>query len=155
MYGTRILQTTNARPTFRTVTPLYQKTPLRGKLNALLAVLTGRSSRLAALDELAEDKAVIDQPLVGAKMVRINDIRASEDRADDFDRNFNPPVTHTKSRWLSIAAARLNGQTMPAVALIKVGEVYYAVRDGHHRISVAKACFPFPPQYFANSPAAA
>jgi len=27
---------------------------------------------------------------------------------------------------------------MPAVELIKVGEVY-AVRDGHHRISVARA----------------
>jgi hypothetical protein len=39
---------------------------------------------------------------------------------------------------LSIAVARLNGQAMPAVELIKVGGVY-AVRDGHHRISVAQA----------------
>lgn len=46
--------------------------------------------------------------------------------------------THTRRRWLSIAVARLNGQAMPAVELIKVGDVY-VVRDGHHRISVARA----------------
>ena len=48
------------------------------------------------------------------------------------------PETHTRSRWLSIAAARLNGQAIPAVELIKAGDTY-AVRDGHHRISVARA----------------
>jgi hypothetical protein len=37
MYGTSILQATDARPTLRTVTPLYQKSVLRGKLNRLLA----------------------------------------------------------------------------------------------------------------------
>lgn len=65
-------------------------------------------------------------------------LQASEDRSGDFDRSFNPLETHTKSLWLSIAAARLNGIAMPAVELIMVGEIY-AVRDGHHRISVAKA----------------
>lgn len=79
-----------------------------------------------------------NQRHLGSKMVRIADIQASEDRSGDFDRSFNPLETHTKSRWLSIAVARLNGQAMPAVELIKVGEVY-AVRDGHHRISVARA----------------
>lgn len=138
MYGTSILQATDARPTFRTVAPLYQKSLLRGKLNALLAALTGRSSHLTALAEITHGKAVIDQCPLGAKMVRISDIQGSEDRAGDFDRSFNPLQIHTKSRWLSIATARLNGQAMPAVELIKVGEAY-AVRDGHHRISVAKA----------------
>ena len=64
--------------------------------------------------------------------------RPARHRSGDFDRNFHPLETHTRSRWLSIAVARLNGQAMPAVELIKVGEVY-AVRDGHHRISVARA----------------
>ena len=70
--------------------------------------------------------------------MRIADIQASENCSGDFDRNFNPLDNYTKSRWLSIAVARLNSQAMPAVELIKVGEVY-AVRDGHHRISVARA----------------
>jgi hypothetical protein len=138
MYGTSILQATDARPTLGTVTPLYQKSVLRGKLNSLLASLTGRSSQLTDIGQLTGGQPVANQRFLGSKVVRIAEIQASEDRSGDFDRNFNPLETHTKSRWLSIAAARLNGQAMPAVELIKVGDVY-AVRDGHHRISVARA----------------
>lgn len=138
MYGANILQATDARPTLRTVTPLYQKSVLRGKLNSLLAALTGRSSQLTDLSRLTGGQKVANQRSLGSKVVRIADILASEDRSGDFDRSFNPLETHTKSRWLSIATARLNGQAMPAVDLIKVGDAY-AVRDGHHRISVARA----------------
>ena len=138
MYGANILQATDARPTLRTVTPLYQKSVLRGKLNSLLAALTGHSSQLVDVSRLTGGQRVSGQRSLGSKVVRIADIRASEDRSGDFDRSFNPLETHTKSRWLSIATARLNGQAMPAVDLIKVGDAY-AVRDGHHRISVARA----------------
>lgn len=138
MYGTNMLQASDARPTFRTVAPLYQKSVLRGKLDSLLAALAGRSSQLADVTELTGGRRVSNQRSLGSKVVRIADIQASEDRSGDFDRSFHPLETHTKSRWLSIAVARLNGQAMPAVELIKVGDVY-AVRDGHHRISVARA----------------
>jgi hypothetical protein len=138
MYGATILQATDARPTLRSVTPLYQKSVLRGKLNSMLAVLAGRSSGLGDISQLTGGRRVHSQRSLGAKVVRIAEIQASEDRSGDFDRGFNPLEIHTKSRWLSIAAARLNGQAMPAVELIKVGDAY-AVRDGHHRISVARA----------------
>ena len=138
MYGTNILQATDARPTLRTVTPLYQKSVLRGKLNSLLAALAGRSGQLADVSQLTGGQRISNQRFLGSKVVRIAEIRASEDRSGDFDRSFNPLEIHTKSRWLSIATARLNGQAMPAVELIKVGDAY-AVRDGHHRISVARA----------------
>ena len=138
MYGTSTLQPTDALPTFRTVGPLYQRTVARAKRQKLLAAVTGRSTHLAAIDELTKGQAVHNQRHLGSKVVCIADIQASEDRSGDFDRSFNPLETHTKSRWLSIAAARLNGIAMPAVDLIKIGDVY-AVRDGHHRISVARA----------------
>jgi hypothetical protein len=138
MYGTSILQAIDARPTLGSVTPLYQKVVLRGKRQKLLAAVTRRSTSLPAIGDLTQGKAVRNQRHLGPKLVRIADIQASEDRSGDFDRSFHPLETHTKSRWLSIAVARLNGQAMPAVELIKVGDAY-AVRDGHHRISVARA----------------
>jgi hypothetical protein len=46
--------------------------------------------------------------------------------------------TRTIDRWVSVAIARSQGVTLPAVELILVGEDYF-VRDGHHRISVARA----------------
>jgi hypothetical protein len=45
---------------------------------------------------------------------------------------------HNCERWINIAVARDMGVVLPAVDLVQVGDVYY-VRDGHHRISVAKA----------------
>jgi hypothetical protein len=138
MYGTSTLRISDARPSLQTVTPLYQKTVLQGKRQKLLAAVTGRSASLPAVEALTGGQAVRNQRHLGSKLVRIADIQASEDRSGDFDRNFHPLETHTKSRWLSIAVARLNGQAMPAVELIKVGDAY-AVRDGHHRISVARA----------------
>jgi hypothetical protein len=137
MYSANIMQTLDARPTLQTVRPLYQKALLRGKLQMLIAAVTGRSNRLGGIDELGAAPTTSQRGL-GARVVRIADIRASENRSGEFDSDFNPLKTHTRERWLSIAAARLNGIIMPAVELIQVGDVY-AVRDGHHRISVARA----------------
>jgi hypothetical protein len=71
-------------------------------------------------------------------MVLIAQIDGSENRSTDFDRNFNPLNDHTRDRWLSIARAWQRGRYLPPVKLIQVGDHYF-VRDGHHRISVARA----------------
>jgi ParB-like chromosome segregation protein Spo0J len=70
--------------------------------------------------------------------VPIQAICASEGRSHDFDRWFNPIRKHNKQRWMDIASACVTGRSLPAVDLIQVGD-RYIVRDGHHRISVAKA----------------
>jgi hypothetical protein len=43
-----------------------------------------------------------------------------------------------RSRWERIAAAQRRGEAMPPVSLFQIGELYF-VRDGHHRVSVAKS----------------
>jgi hypothetical protein len=75
---------------------------------------------------------------VGKQIVPIEQIRGTEGREADFDASFYPLNKHSRSRWINIAAAKYTGAEMPPVKLIKVGEEYY-VRDGHHRISVARA----------------
>jgi hypothetical protein len=74
----------------------------------------------------------------GTRTVAIEQIGGSENRVGDFDCEFNPLQTHTRDRWLSVATARQRGRYLPPVALIQVGDRYF-VRDGHHRISVARA----------------
>lgn len=91
-----------------------------------------------AIDELSQGKSMQSQQVLGPKVVGLVQIQVNEDRIDAFDRRLYPFETQARNRWLSIAAARLNGQAMPAVDLIKVGEVY-VIRDGHRRISVARA----------------
>ena len=74
----------------------------------------------------------------GIKTIRLNQIRGSEGRTEDFDANFKPLQVRSKDRWTSIAKAQLTDQALPLVDLIQIGETYF-VRDGHHRISVAQA----------------
>jgi hypothetical protein len=43
-----------------------------------------------------------------------------------------------RARWERIANAVRCGEPMPPISLFKIGEVYF-LRDGHHRVSVARA----------------
>lgn len=75
---------------------------------------------------------------VGLHTVPIGQIWGSGGLSDDFDRDFHPLQDHCKGRWLRVAAARDQDKVLPPVVLVQVGDVYF-VRDGHHRISVARA----------------
>ena len=74
----------------------------------------------------------------GRQQVRLADIRGTEGRASDFDDQFYPLSELTRKRWVSVARAMEAGLALPPVQLIRVGGEYF-VRDGHHRVSVARA----------------
>jgi hypothetical protein len=74
----------------------------------------------------------------GLQVVPLDAIVGTVDRAADFDRGFRPTTTRLRSRWERIAAAQRRGEALPPVSLYQVGELYF-VRDGHHRVSVAKS----------------
>src|SRR3954449_4364342 len=74
----------------------------------------------------------------GLKVVPLDAIVGTVDRAADFDRGFRPTTTRLRSRWERIAAAQRRGEALPPISLFQVGELYF-VRDGHHRVSVAKS----------------
>jgi hypothetical protein len=100
--------------------------------------LAGRSCALLDLDEALTNARVAGRSYVGIRQVPIDRIWGSEGRVEDFDAGFYPLQSHNMDRWVSVAAARQMGISLPPVELVQIGEVYY-VRDGHHRISVAKA----------------
>lgn len=116
----------------------YHYALAKGRRGQLWAGLTGRSRGLLSLEEIHQSCAVRARSNGGARTVAITQIRGSENRVADFDCEFNPLQDHTRERWLGIAAARQRGRQLPPVALIQVGNHYF-VRDGHHRISVARA----------------
>jgi hypothetical protein len=122
----------------QTIDKLYCRARNRGRWGQLWAALTGRSCRLLTLDEIRATCAICDNRDVGIQNVTICQIRGSESRGGDFDRDFNPLRDHNQGRWQRIAAARQLGKALPPVDLIQVGNLYF-VRDGHHRISVAQA----------------
>jgi ParB-like nuclease domain len=58
-------------------------------------------------------------------------------RAAQFDVQFRP-AAQTRCRWQRVWMAIQGGITLPPISVVRVGDGY-AIRDGHHRVSVAKA----------------
>jgi hypothetical protein len=58
-------------------------------------------------------------------------------RAAQFDREFRPSPP-TRRRWLGVWMAEQRGAVLPPISVAAVGDAY-AIRDGHHRVSVARA----------------
>jgi hypothetical protein len=110
----------------------------RGKLKRAIGNLKKEPARLIDLHSSQDTGRVLSRRYEGVRSVAIDQICGSEGRADDFDNAFNPLHERTRSRWLNIASLRLAELELPPVELIRLGETYF-VRDGHHRISVAKA----------------
>ena len=74
----------------------------------------------------------------GLRAVALKKIRGSLGRTSDFDCDFNPLDSRLRDRWQSIAMAFLHHRYLEPVDLIQVDDSYF-VKDGHHRISVARA----------------
>ncbi|MGH2946872.1 MAG: hypothetical protein ACRDPC_11525 [Solirubrobacteraceae bacterium] len=58
-------------------------------------------------------------------------------RASLFDRHFRP-AAGARARWQRLWLAEHRGAVLPPISVARVGNGF-AVRDGHHRVSVARA----------------
>ena len=117
---------------------LFSRALSRGAWRSFWHKLSGKENRLQDLTEVAMDAK--RQPAQRAAVVNIplTKIIGSEGRTNDFDSDFNPLKSHNRDRWIGIAVARRRGTVLPPVELIQAGNAYY-VRDGNHRVSVARA----------------
>jgi hypothetical protein len=103
-----------------------------------LGIIFGQKNRMSHLAERLSGKAVVGQHELGTRAVEIHKIVGSESRGDDFDSKFQPTGDRMRDRWVRVARARFNAAILPPVDLLQVGNEFY-VRDGHHRVSVARA----------------
>lgn len=103
---------------------------MRGEPNDV-GVILPYEEVVAALGFVSEHSA-------GFAVVALEAIVGTVDRGREFDRSFRPTSGRVRSRWEQIAAAMRRGESMPPVDLVRIGEIYF-VRDGHHRVSVARA----------------
>ena len=107
----------------------------------LIARLRGEPDDVAVVlpyEEVIEALGFVSENSLGLKVVPLDQIVGSVGRLRDFDRRFRPTSGRSRGRWEQIAAAARRGESFPAVDLVKVGQLYF-VRDGHHRVSVARA----------------
>jgi hypothetical protein len=76
---------------------------------------------------------------VGTVSIPVASIVGTVDRhkAATFDSSFRPP-DFSRGRWTLMYRAARRGAQLPPISVYRVGERHF-VRDGHHRVSVARA----------------
>lgn len=117
---------------------LYTGNLSRNKVSRLRNFLKGQSPELINLMSVVKSICISNRHYRGIESIDISKIRGSEGRTKDFDVSFRPLLKKQRDRWQSVASARLSNIPLPPVELVQVGDTYF-VRDGHHRISVARA----------------
>jgi len=89
-------------------------------------------------DEVVEALGWRGERRLGLQVIALDSIVGTVDRSRDFDRSFRPTSRRVRRRWEGIAEAIRRGQSMPPIDVYRIGEMHF-VRDGHHRVSVARA----------------
>jgi hypothetical protein len=114
----------------------------RARRRALLGQVLRRrgagGERLAVYDERTARRRSVGVAR-GVREIPIDAISATLEpsRAALFDRCFRPAPA-ARARWERIWLAEHRGQALPPISVVPLGDGY-AVRDGHHRVSVARA----------------
>lgn len=109
----------------------------RQVLGRLLALLRSERDQLLSLQEVRALLRPSSETYRGLQTVPIARIVGSEGRYRDFSRYFLPRHDHLKGRWMRVDAAHHQRLVLPPVTLYEIGGAYF-VRDGNHRVSVAR-----------------
>ena len=119
----------------------YSRARRRQVLSKLARRLRGQPGDVGLIlpfDEVVEALGRVGERYVGLESIALDSIVGTVGRNRDFDREFRPVSGRTRTRWERIANAQRRGQDMPPISVYRVGDMHF-VRDGHHRVSVARA----------------
>ena len=116
----------------------------RRQVMSQLARRLSRDSRdvdvILPFDEVVDALGRVEERYIGLQTIELDSILGTVDRGDHggFDRQFRPTTARVRARWERIANAARRGEPLPPISVYRVGDVHF-VRDGHHRVSVARA----------------
>jgi hypothetical protein len=117
----------------------------RARRAQLLAELGRRLRRepddvglIMPFDEVVEALGMVGESQLGLQTIPLHSVVGTVDRTRDFDRGFRPTTPRVRGRWQRIAAAQRRGEAFPPISVYRIGDLHF-VRDGHHRVSVAKS----------------
>ncbi len=115
----------------------FNKARSLSKLFSMLNLLRPEKRELLSFYEVKSLLRPRKEKYLGMQVVDISSIGGSEGRYKDFNKAFLPRKEHLRHRWESIDRAHLTDVILPPIKLYKIGGAYF-VRDGNHRVSVAR-----------------
>ena len=108
------------------------------RLSAILRLSPGDVDVMLPFDEVVDALGRVGERDAGMRSIALHRIVGTVDRGKEFDREFRPTSSRARMRFERIAEAQRRGVSMPPIDVYAVGELYF-VRDGHHRVAVARA----------------
>jgi hypothetical protein len=116
----------------------FHKAKRRAFWNKVFDAIRFQANDMPALGDLLERRRLGNLRDGGMQTIPVHKIIGSVNRERDFDRNFMPRRSHIQDRWARVDEAYQYGVILPPLDLVEVDGAYF-VRDGHHRVSVARA----------------
>jgi hypothetical protein len=115
----------------------FSKAYMKGFWRSIFSQIRKTDNELLPFDEVMQYILLRGKHSLGTKQIETSKIIGSVNRYQDFDRAFLPRQTNTRARWESVNSAYFDDIILPPIEVYKVSDVYF-VRDGHHRVSVAR-----------------
>lgn len=117
----------------------------RARRHGMMSRLANRLRRepgdvnlILPFEEVVEALGFRGERVLGLQSIPLDSIVGSVDRTREFDRGFHPTSQRVRDRWERIALAQRKGESMPPIEVYRIGDLHF-VKDGHHRVSVARA----------------
>ena len=115
----------------------FDKAYQKAMFSRILSRLKGEKNTLFSFDEVMKMLKVKNEVYIGLQCVRIEEIIGSEGRYNDFNKEFLPRRRNLRVRWQRVDEAHYQDIILPPIKLYRLGNAYF-VRDGNHRVSVAR-----------------
>lgn len=111
----------------------------RGKavLSQIQNFLNPDRDKLLSFHDVKDILKPKNEVYMGNRTVPIKQVAGSEGRYHDFNKFFLPRREHLRQRWQRVDEAHIKDIILPPILLYEIGGLYF-VRDGNHRVSVAK-----------------
>lgn len=115
----------------------FQSARMHAFWDEVFALLRGKSAELLSFEDIRARLRLREEYYKGLQEVPLDQIVGSVGRYRDFNRRFLPKTSKMQERWSRVYAQATGMMGLPPIELYKVGDVYF-VRDGNHRVSVAR-----------------
>lgn len=109
----------------------------RASMERILSRLRGKSSDLLSYEEVRQQLHALERSAEKLEDIPLDAIIGSVGRYADFTRSFLPTKESDVERWARVKVGATGLSGLPPIEVYRVGETYF-VKDGHHRISVAR-----------------
>ncbi|MBQ0039037.1 MAG: transcriptional regulator [Treponema sp.] len=116
----------------------FSKAHTKALFNEIHHFLNPEAAKLIPLQEMKAILKPKNEIYKGMEVIPVNLIVGSEGRHSDFDNHFFPKSNFLKNRWERVDMAHYQDIILPAISVYELGGLYF-VRDGNHRVSVAKS----------------